>query len=173
MDEENSLHLQVSHFISEGTGDEVKKVENWLRRKHDGLFRAILINGANNKLEIQCYCNSTFVVGFNDKNDLKSRFIEHKKTCRAFLQFAETKLPRKRYAEALEGDFSPVLNREEELDMPSNNLSENLPLSNPSPLAFLSSHNIVGEVSFFSYSEREMKPFIKLFKRLNLFLFVV
>ena len=73
-----------------------------------------------------------------------------------FLQVAEKKLPRKRSAEVLEVEFSTVLNREE-LYLPSNNLSESLPLSNPSPLAFLSSHNIVGEVSFFSYSEREMK----------------
>ena len=148
MDEGNPLDLQVSHFISEDIGDEVKKVKKWLREKHDGLFRAILNNEANNKLNIQCYCESTFVVGYNNKNYFRSKFIEHKKSCRAFLQVAETKLPKKGSAKALEDDFSPVLNREE-LDIPSNNLSENLSLSNPSSLAFLSSHKIVVEVSFF------------------------
>jgi hypothetical protein len=156
MDEGNPLDLQVSHFISEDIGDEVKKVKKWLREKHDGLFRAILNNEANNKLKIQCFCESTFVVGYNNKNYFRSKFIEHKKSCRAFLQVAETKLPRKRSDEAQEDDFSQVLNREE-LDIPANNLSENLSLSKPSPLAYFSSHNIVGEVSFFSYSEREMK----------------
>ena len=72
MDEGKSLDSQVSHLISEGAGDEVQKVENWLREKHDGLFRAILNNEANNKLSIQCYCNNTFMVGYNDKNYLKS-----------------------------------------------------------------------------------------------------
>jgi hypothetical protein len=153
MDVGNSPDLQVSHFISKDTVDEIQKVENWLREKHDGLFRAIITDEANNKLSIQCYCNSNFVVGSNDKKFLKTRFIEHKKTCQTFLQVAEKKLPRKRSAEV---EFSTVLNREE-LYLPSNNLSENLSLSNPSPLAFFSSHNIVGEVSFFSYSEREMK----------------
>ena len=39
MDVENSQDLQVSYFISEGSEHEVHKVENWLREKHDGLFR--------------------------------------------------------------------------------------------------------------------------------------
>jgi hypothetical protein len=148
MDEGNPLDFQVSHFISEDIGDEVKKVKKWLREKHDGLFRAILNNEANNKLNIQCYCESTFVVGYNNKIFFRSKFIEHKKSCRAFLKVAETKLPRKRSDEALEHDFSQVLNREE-LDIPSNNLSENLSLSNPSPLAFFSSHNIMERLVFF------------------------
>ena len=56
----------------------------------------------------------------------------------------------------LEDDLSPVLNIEE-FDLPSNNLSENLSHSIPSPLTTVSSLNIGGEVSFFSYSKREMK----------------
>ena len=107
-------------------------------------FRAIITDEANNKLSIQCYCNSNFVVGSNDKKFLKTRFIQYKKTCQTFLQVTEKKLPRKRSAEVLEVEFSTVLNREESY-LPSSNLSENLSLSNP------------GEVSFFSYSEREMK----------------
>ena len=148
MDEENSLDSQGSHFVSEGIVDEVNKVENWLKDKHDGLFRAIFNNESNNKLSIQCYCMRTFVVGYSDKSYFKSNFITHKKTCSAFLQVAETKLPRKRSAEALEDEFSPVLNREE-LYLPSNNLSGNLSLSKPSPLATVISQNIVGEVRIF------------------------
>ena len=149
MDEGSTLDSQVSPYISQGTGDEVEKVKNWLREKHDGLFRAVLNNEANNKLSIQCYCFTTFVVGFNDKNYFKSHFIKHQKTCPAFLQVAAKKMSRKRSAEALEEDCCTVLNREE-LDMPPNNLSEKFSLSNPSPLSTMRSYNIVGEVSFIS-----------------------
>jgi hypothetical protein len=90
------------------------------------------------------------MVAYNVKKFLKSHFIDHKKTCSAFLQVAETKLPRKRSAKALEDEFSPVLNREE-LYLHSNNLSGNLSLSNSSPLATVISQNIVGEVRIFSY----------------------
>ena len=150
MDKGNSLESQVSPFISESTGDEVEKVGNWLREKHDGLYLAIINNDANNRLSIQCYCKSTFVVGYNHKNFFRSNFLKHKKSCQAFLEVAETKLPRKRSAEALEDEFSPVLNREE-LYLPSNNLSGNLSLSNPSPLATVVSQNIAGGVRIFSY----------------------
>jgi hypothetical protein len=47
MDKGNSLESQVSPFISESTGDEVEKVGNWLREKHDGLYLAIINNDAN------------------------------------------------------------------------------------------------------------------------------
>ena len=156
MDKGNSLNSQVSPFISENTGDEVEKVENWLREKHDGLFLAIINNDANNRLSIQCYCKSTFVVGYNHKNFFQSNFLKHKKFCPAFLKVDEAKLSRKRSAEVLEDDLSPVLNIEE-FDLPSNNLFENLSHSIPSPLTTVSSLNIGGEVSFFSYSKREMK----------------
>jgi len=172
MDVENSQDLQVSYFISEGSEHEVHKVENWLREKHDGLFRAVLKNETDNELKIRCYCNRDFVVGLTDQKYFKSHFTTHKKSCQAFLQVAETVSSRKRCAEALEDGFSPSSNREE-LYFPSNNLSEKFSLSNPSPLATVSSHNIVGEVSFFSCSEREMKASIKLFKCRNLFFVVV
>lgn len=156
MDQGNSLDSQVSPFMSESTGDELEKVENWLREKHDGLFLTIINNDANNRLSIQCYCKSTFVVGYNHKNFLQSNFIKHKKFCPAYLKVDETKLARKRSADALEYEFSTVLSREE-LYVPSNNLSRNLSLSNPPPLATVISQNIVGEVRIFSYSTRQMK----------------
>ena len=78
-------------------------------------------------------------------------FKKHKKFCPTFLKVDETKLARKRSADALEVEFSTVLSREE-LYVPSNNLFRNLSLSNPPPLATVISQNIVGEVRIFSYS---------------------
>ena len=63
MDEECSVDLRVCNLTRGGTEVGVRKVENWLRRKHGGLFRAILKNGSDNELKIQYYCDETFEVG--------------------------------------------------------------------------------------------------------------
>ena len=42
MDRQISLNLQVPLFTPEDKEDGIKKVENWLTEKHDGLFRAII-----------------------------------------------------------------------------------------------------------------------------------
>jgi len=143
----STIPWTYSHL--EGTENEVKRVENWLREKHDGLFRGVFINEADNELKIQCYCNTTFKVFLNSRKYFQSHFTTHKKSCERVLAKAKSAQCKKRSSEALENDFVTVLTTEV-FDLPSNNLSGNLSLSKPSPLATVISQNIVGEVRIFS-----------------------
>ena len=132
MDDENCLDLQACRLNVEITEGGVRKVENWLRKSHNGLFRAVIKNETDNELKIKCYCNKTFKVFLNDRNYLQSYFTTHKKTCQELRQFDEKTPSRKRLGTVFEDEFSPVLNGVE-LELPSNNISENFLLSNPSP----------------------------------------
>jgi hypothetical protein len=171
MDRQISLNLQAPLFTPEDKENGIKKVENWLTEKHDGLFRAIIKNGSDNELKIQCYCNATFVVRFNDKKYLKSNFTKHKRSCQKFLQFAKIASSKKRSFDVFADELNPILNSER-LDMPSNNLSENFTVPKSSPLVALNSINIFDEVSIFKHSEGKMMALIKFLKSLILLLIV-
>ena len=133
-----------------------RRGKKWSRRKHGGLFRAILKNGPDNELKIQCYCNATFVVGCNDKQYLKSYFATHKQNCRVMSELSLVPSWRKRSVEAFQDGLSPVLN-DEKSGMYWNNIYENFLHSNSSPFATGSSLNISGEVSSFSNSNGEVR----------------
>ena len=108
MDEECSVDMRVSDLTPEDTEDGVRKVENWLRSKHGGLFRAILKNGSDNELKIQCYCNATFAVGCNEQQYLKSYFTTHKQNCIVMSELSIASSCRKRSVEAFQDGLSPV-----------------------------------------------------------------
>ena len=108
MDDENCLDLQACRLNVEITEGGVRKVENWLRKSHNGLFRAVIKNETDNELKIKCYCNKTFKVFLNDRNYLQSHFTTHKKTCQELRQFDEKTPSRKRLGAVFEDEFSPV-----------------------------------------------------------------
>ena len=118
----NCLDLQASRLNVEITEGGVRKIENWLRKGHNGLFQAVVNNEADNEMKIKYYCNKAFKVFLNDRKYLQSYFTAHK-ICQELRQIDEKTPSKKSPGAVFEDEFSPVL-KSVEMELPSNNISD-------------------------------------------------